>query len=169
MLFELDVNIVHLYFANLPSADRTSLVLRHLIFNFASEFIFFFDSLHEPIPIHADEVKPVEALIDSNKVCSISKLLRSKLILIFTELLETDGASARHRIIILSENLPNLLVKLIDETIVIFIFFSLIRQFLEPKGITLSKSLLLVELVHNFINLLIIEAFDRRKLKAWGF
>lgn len=75
MLFELDVNVVHLLLANLPSADRASLVLRHLEFNFTSEFIFFFDTLHEPISVDTDEVESVEALVNSNEVRSVSELL----------------------------------------------------------------------------------------------
>jgi hypothetical protein len=66
MLFELIVYVVHLLFEDVSSADGASLVFWHLINDFASELILFFDPLHEPIPVDTDKVEPVEALVNSN-------------------------------------------------------------------------------------------------------
>ena len=41
--------------------------------------------MHEPVPVDADKVKPMEALIYSNQVGSVGEALTAEVILIFTK------------------------------------------------------------------------------------
>lgn len=75
MFLELLLDVVHLFLSDISSTDGTSFVLRHLVFNLTSEFVLFPGPLHEPIPVHADEMESVEALVDSHEIRSVSKLL----------------------------------------------------------------------------------------------
>lgn len=63
---EESLDIVEFLLRDMSSADRTSLMLVRLILDLASELILFLDSCHIPIPIQANQVESVEALVDSH-------------------------------------------------------------------------------------------------------
>jgi hypothetical protein len=61
-----------------------------LVLDIASELVLLNVAIHEPVAVQAQQVEPVEALEQAHQVGSVSEVR----LLIFTELIETNVASA---------------------------------------------------------------------------
>lgn len=125
VFLELSLYILDFFWGNFSPADRAPFFLRHFELNVAAKLILFPDSVHEPVPVDADQVEPVETLVHSHQVFSVSELLL--LVVVFlTELIETHRTSAVQSVIVMSEDFPRFLVQVIDETSIVSVFLLLV-------------------------------------------
>lgn len=99
-------------------------------------------AIHEPVAVQAQQVEPVEALEQAHQVGSVSEVR----LLIFTELIETNVASAFNWIIECCHELDQIFVQIVQNDV---IFLSL--------EVVLRKHVLDLFL-HHFL-LVVVEAF----------
>lgn len=168
MLLVLILNVRNFSGRDLSSASRTPLLLGHLVDDIASKLIFLDFSGHKPVAMQTFEVIPVEAFIYSTKIRSIREfhVLIIVLLILFNIVFKAYSAPSSERVIVLCEYLPNLLMCVVHQSIVIFVFLSLLGQNTQPKFV--SSEIIHSLLFNRFeyiINLIIIQALHLLKLK----
>ena len=152
MLGELSLDVVKFLFGDVSSADGASLVLWHLVLDFTPELVFLPDPLHKPIPVQADQVESVEALVYSHEVSTVSELLLLGLTIIFAESLEAHRTSTLHSVVILSQDFSNFLMKIINETSIICILLFLVRQQLKSKVKSLVCDFIMLRIMNQILH-----------------
>jgi hypothetical protein len=101
VFLELLLDVLHLVSIDLPSTHCAPLRLRRLVRDLTSKLIFLFESLHVPVPVHAYQVEPVEALVDPHEISSRSERLHLKFLFIIAELLQAYGTPTLQGVIVL--------------------------------------------------------------------
>lgn len=134
MLRELLLDVIKLIIVDNSSARRALLAFWHFVNDIASKLIFLDSSRHKPIPVQTFQVESVEAVLNTDQIRSLREENRPTFFAILVEIIEADWASSNEGIVILSEYLSDLFMTFIDETIIIFVLFSLIRKLLESTG-----------------------------------
>ena len=76
----------------------------------ATEFVSFRRAFHEPVAIDAQNVEPMEAIVDPYQVNSVSEGLSFQVGLWLAEWLEADRASASQSVIVRTDTLPHILI-----------------------------------------------------------
>lgn len=124
MRSELGSDIVNLFLIHLSSTDGALLTLGDGVRDYVSIRVFLLCSLHKPIPMHANQVESVEALVDSDQVNSVGETLLL-LLTILTELLKANSTSALDSIVVRGEDLPHFLVQVIKNSGLILVLYPL--------------------------------------------
>lgn len=125
MLGELVSDVLDLCPIYLSPADGAPLTLGDWMANDVAIWIFFFRSLHKPVPMDADEVESVEALVDSDQVNSVreTRLFRTALL---AEMFEAHGTSPLHSVVVRCKNFPHFFMQVIEDACFIFILNPLV-------------------------------------------
>lgn len=138
MFIVLLVNIVDLSLRDFAPAGGALFVLGHLVHDIAAELIFLDNALHEPIPVKAHQVEPVKALLHADQVRSTRELLI--MIIVLVEVLQADSATSAYSIVVFGQNLPDLLMRLINKPAIILVLLLLIRDLLDSTNLSFVKS-----------------------------
>lgn len=102
-------NVFHFLLIHLASADGASLLLGNLVLGHVAVRIFVTLPRHEPIPMDANHMEPVIALVDSHEVNSVGEALPFMFPFIH-ELLQAYRASALDCVVVESKDFSHLLV-----------------------------------------------------------
>jgi hypothetical protein len=75
MFLELFLNVLDFIFGDFSSADGTALFLWHFELDFAAELVLLAEPVHEPVPVDANQVESVEALVHPHQIYPVCELL----------------------------------------------------------------------------------------------
>ena len=78
----------------------------------AAELIPLRRPLHEPVAIYAQNVEPVEAVVDANQVNSVCEGLRLKVGLRLAEWFKANGTATSQRVVVRTDAFSHVLVHL---------------------------------------------------------
>ena len=141
MLRELVPHVLDLTPIYLSSADGASLALGNRMTDHVAIWVLFFRSFHKPVPMDADEVESVEALVDSDQVNSVWETRFFGLALL-AKLFEAHSTSSLHCVIVWCKNFAHFFMQVVENTSFIFVLNSLVDKSFLPIKITQFNNLL---------------------------
>ena len=122
-------DVLNFRLVHFTSTDRASFLVGNLVMDCVTILVLRKAPRHEPIPVNANDVESVVALIDSNEIDSVCEALPF-LFPFLTELFEAHCASTLHCIVVLCQNFSHLLMQIVYDTGLIFVFLSGLSELL---------------------------------------
>ena len=113
VLAVLRFNILQFSVPHDPSTRGAFLVLGHLVYDLASEFIFLDLAIHKPVPVEALQVIFVKAMVHAHQVLAVGELFDGFVVLVQV-IFQADGAPTTQGVIVFSQNISDKFVSVVE-------------------------------------------------------
>jgi len=146
--------VIKIVLRRITAADGTLLDLGELVGDHSTELIRLSRPRHEPVAVDAENVEPMEAIVDSNQVKSIGECLGLQVSLRLAERLKADRAASAERIVVRTDTFSHILVHQVEQPVDLCLLVAMSLQ-----------TIFYVALQH--VDLVIVQALRRREFKYW--
>ena len=131
MQVKLLLDVSDLLLCTVLPTNRAALKLRQSVLDSRPVLVLFDSSFHKPVSVNANQMESVEAAFDSDKVDSVSEMVFLALTSV-TELFQAHRAPPFNRIIVIRQNFPHLLMKIVEQTRFVFVVFFVLHHCFKP-------------------------------------